>query len=384
MAWLFKQARSPFWWVGYRDPISGKVVRESTGFRIGIGEEYGKARACRAALAAKESECASVKVADRWDAWVPAYLSVRYAAATRTYERIQHNWRFMSLYLDDNQIAGPQQLTRQHCLNYVPWRRRKNRSQGFNGVSHNTALHDLKLLSVLMGEAVRRGIVQFNPCRDLEIRKTTPKPKPELSDGEVALIRTEIAKRIEKQASDDFPYALKFDWGHFLRVSFEIALAQGCRLSETLLDVHRDIDTVNMTIRFHAKGDKYYETALNPVLVPLFQELRQSGRRMTFDPPKQRSMLSLVWKKFLKRIGLPHLCFHCTRVTAISRLERAGAPEPVVMQLVGHASTTVHRIYRRVSAKELARFWQAAPVDQPASATCRESSERPGSPSATP
>src|SRR5690349_21280064 len=111
MAWLFKQKRSPFWWVGYRDPATGRVKREPTGFRIGIGEDYGKARARRAKLAEQEAKACRIGQDDRWDSWVLPYLSIRYANADRTYERVQHNWRFLSLYLEEHEVVGPQQLT---------------------------------------------------------------------------------------------------------------------------------------------------------------------------------------------------------------------------------------------------------------------------------
>jgi hypothetical protein len=46
----------------------------------------------------------------------------------------------------------------------------------------------------------------------------------------------------------------------------------------------------------------------------------------------------------VKSEDLKDVSFHSTRVTVISRLERAGAKEKTVMDLVNHASTTVHRI----------------------------------------
>lgn len=53
------------------------------------------------------------------------------------------------------------------------------------------------------------------------------------------------------------------------------------------------------------------------------------------------------WWRFFRRIGLPHLSFHSTRVTVARRLCQAGIHKRVVMKSLGHASATVHRIYRR-------------------------------------
>lgn len=374
-------ARSPFWWCKWRDPKTGETVRASTGFRIGIGTDFKKAREFCNAKSLAESQSAKAGKDELWENWVPGYLALRYTSSPRTHERVLGSWHFIQRYLDDRALAAPRFVTRAHCLNYIEWRRAKNKAQGFNGVSLNTALMDLKLLSVLMGEAVNRGWATANPAFRLGVRKTAPKPKPEITDEEIALIRAKIQ---ERRALGDMPYGARYDWGHILHVTFEIALNQGVRLSETHLDLRRDVDLDHMVIHFHMKGDKWETKPLNPVLVPLFRELRAAGRSMTYDPPPQRTMVSLAWRKFLHRIGLPHLSFHSTRVTAISRLERAGAPESIVMKLVNHSSTTVHRVYRRLQTNELSKYWPSIPAAPTTADTPHDSPPCPSAPSTTP
>lgn len=50
---------------------------------------------------------------------------------------------------------------------------------------------------------------------------------------------------------------------------------------------------------------------------------------------------------------MPHLSFHSTRVTVVTRLARAGVQERVAMRYVGHASATIHRIYTRLQVDDL-------------------------------
>jgi hypothetical protein len=50
---------------------------------------------------------------------------------------------------------------------------------------------------------------------------------------------------------------------------------------------------------------------------------------------------------------LRHLCFHCTRVTVITRLCRANVSESQAMRFVGHASETIHRVYQRLRAEDV-------------------------------
>src|SRR5207253_6880592 len=66
----------------------------------------------------------------------------------------------------------------------------------------------------------------------------------------------------------------------WMQVSYAIAMAQGCRFSETRVRLS-DIDLRRGTILFHAKGGKVFETSLTPSLFPLIQRLeqcRQPGR----------------------------------------------------------------------------------------------------------
>ena len=71
---------------------------------------------------------------------------------------------------------------------------------------------------------------------------------------------------------------------------------------------------------------------------------------MTYEMTAQRAR---NWHRFFRRIGLPHLSFHCTRVTVITRLARAGVPEQQAMRFIGHATLEVHRIYQKLKPGDL-------------------------------
>jgi integrase len=57
-----------------------------------------------------------------------------------------------------------------------------------------------------------------------------------------------------------------------------------------------------------------------------------------------------AWFRFFRKIKLRHLCFHCTRVTFITRAYESGIAQADVMRLVGHSSHQVHLIYPRLEA----------------------------------
>jgi hypothetical protein len=141
-----------------------------------------------------------------------------------------------------------------------------------------------------------------------------------------------------------------------MTISFEIALHQGCRIRETSV-LLSDIDENTGRIQFHAKGGKIFTTALNPALIPMIRKLRAVGAERTCLLPR---MATKDWHWLLKgrpdrgwKGICPKACFHCTRVTAITRMARNNVPIQKTMRFVNHADQAVHRIYQRLQADDL-------------------------------
>jgi integrase len=85
----------------------------------------------------------------------------------------------------------------------------------------------------------------------------------------------------------------------------------------------------------------------------LFQGLKAERRRYTLDFPFQPSRR---WQQLFFKVKMPHLCFHCLRVTYVNRLRRAGVPREAAMRLVNHASELVHQIYQRERVEDVAQW----------------------------
>jgi integrase len=164
-----------------------------------------------------------------------------------------------------------------------------------------------------------------------------------MSDAEIAQIRAALAA---KEAKKPLPQ-------RWMSICFEVGILQGCRLSETSVPLDH-IDEQARTIRFRGKGKNgvphIFTTRLHEGLLPILAELRAAGVTHTCRLPPRAS---LEWWEFFRAHGLGHLCFHCTRVTVITRLARAGVPIQQAMRYVGHASETVHGIYQRLHAPDL-------------------------------
>lgn len=344
MASLYRRKNSPFWWIKYRHPASGKLTRESTKIQVGTGANLIAARKLRAEFSLQEQTRFGTARASGWE-WVERFLEAHYTRSEAGLRRKRSTWKTLLTFLQSQGIQHPHQLQRQHCLLYTSWRRSPPVTCGVRGAGRGTMLYEIASLSRIMREAIALGFASANPCSRLGLERATHRVKPELTEAEISQIRERIAEELARGTRQ----------AEFMRVSFEIALAQGCRLAETYLHLYNDIDLDRGEITFNAKGGKRFTTALNPTLAPLIHELRARGQIHTYQRPRADSA---IWTRcFRNKWNLPHLCFHCTRVTVISRMERAGAPESVVMKMVGHASTTVHRVYRRVPSEELSRWF---------------------------
>lgn len=331
MASLYKRERSPFYWVEHID-AEGERRQQSTKMRYGVPSETRKARALCSQLTTREKERAHTAGAgEAWAAWVPRLLSQRYDVVSGTFGRAETAWRNIEAFLRCHQITVPRQLTRQQVRDYIEWRQVAHPDQGTRKAAKNTAILELKFLSALMDEAVESGFASANPCVKLGIKRAKPKVKPKITAAE----HKTITKALKKKPK-------------WMRISYQIAWEQGCRFSETCLPLS-EVDLKRGTIGLRTKGHKesIAEVPLSPRLRPMFEGMKRARRKRTFEMPAQPSQ---IWWRFFQEIELSHLCFHCTRVTFISRCHEAGIPEADVMRLVLHASETVHRIYPRVES----------------------------------
>lgn len=350
---VYQREGSPFWWIAFIDSGTLKRRAKSSGFRI--DDRLGYKRALDQARRLGEDGRAAQSVAgdSRWaTGWVDDWLKTKHADAARSLAAEQHRWAFVLAFLTERKIHGPGGITYQTGLDFLDWRQ-EHRTRGGKG-GFNNALQELHLMSRMMREAVKRGFITASPLERMGIKRHKSPEKPEATDNEIAATRAELKRR-----EGHLPIGERW-----MSVSFEISLHQGCRLAETSLPL-ANIDVEARTIRFTQKGDRTFTTRLHDGLVPLVRELKAARLERTCKLP---TMASKHWHWFFKgrhdsghhdKAVAPRLCFHCLRVTVISRMARAGVPMAQAMAFVGHADSAVHRIYQRLTAPDLAKAVEA-------------------------
>lgn len=244
-------------------------------------------------------------------------------------------WQAIKSFLAHSDIMYPRQVKYSHGAAYVDWRLHTVVHNKY--VGHNTALLELKFLSQLMGEAVRREFAERNPLIGLNIARHPPKVKPELSDNEIK----KIWKAMKSQP----------EW---MKTAFQISLHTGCRFSECSVPIE-NIDFKKWTIKFRdakrkeSDPRKYFTVPVEPPLRPVLQRLKWSGEKVTCTLSQDKN--GRVNKVF-KKAGVD-ASFHSLRVTFVTRHHREGVQMPEVMKLVNHAGQLVHLIYSRLNVDDL-------------------------------
>jgi integrase len=196
----------------------------------------------------------------------------------------------------------------------------------------NTALVETRVLGAVMQEAVRRGFILVSPCVRLGLPRRNAKEKREISAEEQEKIEGDLAAAPQWMAD-----------------CWLVAIKHGCRLSETAVSMS-SVDEANGVIVFRVKGSKDHAAPIHSDLLALVARRREMNAARLVDLPEHAAS---AWHKWFKKNGYEGVSFHCTRVTVVTRLARAGFSEVQTMQYVGHASETVHAVYRKLRPADL-------------------------------
>lgn len=348
MASLYQQPKSGFWWIKYRDPDTTKIMRESTGFRIGVGADTRQAQQLEATKTLAERQAPAGRVG-KWDLWVTDFIKAQVSG--RTTERYLTCWRTLRMFLDEHKITCPLEVTYKNCSNYLTWRAKPDKKQGKYNAGKNTAVLEFKIFRWIMREAVKRGYCTGNPAREVVVKKAPRKVFPDYTDAQLKAIAEAINAEPEP------------DRTQFLR-SFGIALLQGVRLNETNVNPMTDVDMVAdiPTVRFFQKGAKLRIKPMHPQLAPLFKQLQKDRAIQTYPMEKTKEgrwRWGNRWTKFFVRHGFkdtnPNGCFHSLRVTVENVLREASVPKEIREAYLSHehGSDDVNASYDRVKTREM-------------------------------
>jgi len=326
MASYFARKDSPFYWIRVKRP-DGTWHQRSSGLRM---DEKGSIRRISQLVAEETAKEAFEEDGSSafFKQWVPQWINYHY---TNGFSKVRCNnaWAHLSVFFATRKVRHPGEVTYAICHDYVRWRTSEAaESEGRRRAAWNTAVMEMRVLGAIMQESLRRGWIVANPCARLGLPKRKGKEKQVITPTEEKMVFAELRSRGSP------------DW---MEESFLVAMRQGCRLREVEVPLER-IDTKKMVVTFKVKGGGLHCAPLHKDLLPLVAKAKAQKRSVLVKLPAQPSPR---WGKFFKSVGL-NVCFHCTRVTVVTRLCEAGFSESQTMAYVGHVSELVHDLYRKM------------------------------------
>lgn len=299
------------------------------------------------------AENAKLAKHDAWARWVVQWLQQQFAYNTRTLNRYLTAWAHLFEFLSEHHLLMPSDVLYRHAHDYLSWRTRQYRRRG-TSINHNTALTEMKVMSRILREAVRRELIAGNPWAQLGIRRQRVRHTKAMTAGEIETIRRAVDAK-EK----GLPLTKRW-----MTISFEIALHSSARLSETAIPferIHLDPRTdpgrgINLDrITLYRKGKngevKVHPVPMHPDLRGLLIALRDAGAQSTCELPR---MAAKEWWKLRRDLGLTHLTFHSTRSTLATELHRQNVPLQKAKEILGHKSDAVHQVYLHLNAADVA------------------------------
>jgi integrase len=350
---MFKIKKSPFWYFKAKDE-TGKWTQIGTKLRWDDPNETAEARLILAQMDIQELKPAEIAEKDRWN-FVSSWLANN-TPSDYTRKRYTGRWKWVSLYLAEKKLHSPAAITFGHGQDYINWRTSHKKRTG-KTVCKNTALYELKTFSQIMQHAAHLGLCSENPLVKLGIRKDDPAEKSEITDEEFQILLPALDK-VSTDPQSFFTQKRKDktqkNWPdkEWIRTAFLISMHTGCRLKDTRIAIS-NLDFNRWAITFaKPKGGRKraFSIPMPEPLRPMLLQFKKEGRRWTLEFPHQPSR---QFGLFLDELGLGHLCFHCLRVTFITRLARAGVQLSIAMRLVNHASETIHKIYQKLQVEDV-------------------------------
>lgn len=342
MAYLIKRERSPFWYLRSRDLDTGKWVAENLKLRHDNAKETAAALKLAAKKSKEESLVGPAK-GENFTVWVPRYIEGHYKKP-RTKNRSLYFWDNLAAWLASQKILHPRQVKHDHAQKYLEFRKDA-------GVCQNTARAEVKFLSFLMKEAIRREFADRNPLGGEIIAKKAPKEKPELDTDDIQACRKEFSSARDPE--------------RWTRVCFEILINLGCRFNETRIPKER-VDFEAKTILLE-DSKREEDDPRKLFTVPISDQFATYLQSITwhdgFTIPEMDHHANRKFNRIMKRAcgATSHSC----RVTFITRCHRAGLSESEAMRLVNHSTDLVHRIYSRLNVEDARKAMAKVPALPP-------------------
>ena len=384
MAWLFKQAESENWWVGYR--LNGRQYRRSTktGDRKKAEQELAKLNAIDQAHKAGSLTDEFVALLTRKQSsgdslrgYIKQWLAECKDLSSATLIKYRSVPEEFCKYLNATETAP---LLREIQSDTVGAFLREKRAS----TSTATANHVRRILSAFFNYAVDNKALPHSPVPSSRALKLTKDSKAVRR----AFTLAELTTLFSKCPSDFWRYMvmagfycgqrmgdlISLPWGAVDFENKQIRLTQSktgksievplrAELGEFLAKLKAKAGTVKpATPIWPAEAERYEKFGAAGFSNEFYDEVLLPAGLVT--PRKQSHHKKAEAEKKTSR-KVNSVSFHCLRHTFVSLLKVSGASQATAKELAGHSSDAVSDLYTHIPTAELNRAIKQLPEIQP-------------------
>jgi integrase len=341
---VYRRKETPFWWIRYRDR-SGARRREST-----FTQDWQEAqRLLRERLQARDSNALDViRKGEKLslEQWADFFLENYSKPPVRAEKTHQVNLRVAKHLKHAFASRKLVDITADDIEIYLSDRLRKTvrvrTALGYRqmGALKPTTVHqELRVLRRMLNVAVRKKLLQANPCWGVEF------PVAVRGLFRPRYVTWSEQRRIESHAP-----------GH-LRNIVQIITETGLRVYKELTPMRKDqVDLVNATIWIpdSKTPNGIAEIPLTPLAIEAIKsQIQVSGTGPYLfpsdkNPSGHQKNLKTAWRKTLKRAGVPYFRIYDLRSTYATRLSAGGVADEWVTQLLRQGDAKVFKKYSQM------------------------------------
>ena len=341
---VYRRKETPFWWIRYRDR-SGARRREST-----FTQDWQEAqRLLRERLQARDNNALDViRKGEKLslEQWADFFLENYSKPPVRAEKTHQVNLRVAKHLKNAFASRKLVDITADDIEIYLSDRLRKTvrvrTALGYRqmGVLKPTTVHlELRVLRRMLNVAVRKKLLQANPCWGVEF------PVAVRGLFRPHYVTWSEQRRIESHAP-----------GH-LRNIVQMITETGLRVYKELTPMRKDqVDLVNATIWIpdSKTPNGIAEIPLTPLAIEAIKsQILVSGTGPYLfpsdkNPSGHHKNLKTAWRKTLKRAGVPYFRIYDLRSTYATRLSAGGVADEWVTQLLRQGDAKVFKKYSQM------------------------------------
>lgn len=232
-------------------------------------------------------------------------------------------------------------------------------------VKASTANRELARLKHALGRAVAWRYLKANPAQPVKKAKELPGRVRYLAPDEREILLN--GRDMTVTATDSRTWAVRRAPHPVLRVYIVAALQTGARRSELVRLTWAGVDLRARTVTFrHTKNG---EARTVPMTATLREALASLPRPLDpaapVFPERDPKVLSRMFARYVRAVGLVNLTFHDLRHDAASTLTMAGVPQRSIMEILGHRDPRMTLRYQHLAPghlRDAMRALDAAPT----------------------